>query len=122
MRDQIKSLAFDLPIRHGLRGVSFGDLAETLGTARANIHYHVGSKQKLVEEVLAGYVDDTLSDMRAVLGRDDWTLVEKIEATLEISRRPTPNTTTPARAAALEPHRAHAPGTARRSRPRAGRL
>lgn len=87
MRDRIKRLALDLLIQHGLRGVSFGDLAKTLKITRANIHYHFGSKQKLVEEVLGDYVDDTLSGMDAVLTRDDTTLLEKIEATLEISRR-----------------------------------
>jgi AcrR family transcriptional regulator len=87
MRDQIKSLALTLLIQHGLRGVSFGDLAKTLKTTRANIHYHFGSKQKLVEEVLEDYVDATLSGMKAVLSRDDLTLMGKIEATLEISRR-----------------------------------
>jgi AcrR family transcriptional regulator len=87
MRDQIKVLALDLLIQHGLRGVSFGDLAKTLKTTRANIHYHFGSKQKLVEEVLEDYVDNTLSGMEAVLGRDDLSLVEKIEATVAISRR-----------------------------------
>jgi AcrR family transcriptional regulator len=87
MRDQIKGLALNLLIQHGLRGVSFGDLAKTLKTTRANIHYHFGSKQKLVEEVLEDYVDATLSGMESVLSRDDLTLMEKIEATLEISRR-----------------------------------
>jgi AcrR family transcriptional regulator len=87
MRDQIKRLALDLLIQHGFRGVSFGDLAKTLKTTRANIHYHFGSKQKLVEEVLEDYVEDTLSGIEAVLVRDDLSLIEKIEATLAISRR-----------------------------------
>jgi AcrR family transcriptional regulator len=87
MRDQIKQLALDLLIQHGVRGVSFGDLAKTLRTTRANIHYHFGSKQKLVEEVLEDYVDATLSGMESILIRDDLTLVEKIEETLAISRR-----------------------------------
>jgi AcrR family transcriptional regulator len=87
MRDQIKRLALDLLIQHGLRGVSFGDLAKTLKTTRANIHYHFGSKQKLVEEVLEDYVENTLSGMEAILARDDLSLIEKIEGTLAISRR-----------------------------------
>jgi AcrR family transcriptional regulator len=87
MRDQIKRLALDLLIQHGLRGVSFGDLAKTLKTTRANIHYHFGSKQKLVEEVLEDYVENTLSGMEAILVRDDLSLIEKIEGMLAISRR-----------------------------------
>jgi AcrR family transcriptional regulator len=87
MREQVKRLALDLLIQHGLRGVSFGDLAKTMKTTRANIHYHFGSKQKLVEEVLEDYVDDTLAGIEAVLRRDDLTLIEKIEGTLAMSRR-----------------------------------
>ena len=87
MRDQIKLLALDLLIQHGYRGVSFGDIAGALKTTRANIHYHFGSKQKLVEEVLEDYVEDTLSGMQAVLTQDELSLLKKIEATVEISRR-----------------------------------
>lgn len=87
MRERIKALALDLFIRHGYRGVSFGDLAKALGTTRANIHYHFGNKQMLAEAVLADYVAETMVDFDAVWRRPELALVDKIAATVEISRR-----------------------------------
>lgn len=87
MREQIKALARDLLTRDGYRGVSFGDIATELETTRANIHYHFGNKQSLVEEVLADYVDETLAGLKAVFGRDDLPLTGKIGEVVEISRR-----------------------------------
>lgn len=87
MRAQIKSLALDLLIQHGYRGVSFGDLADVLKTTRANIHYHFGNKQKLVEEVLEDYVDATLSGLQQALEGSDLPLIRKIEAVVAISRQ-----------------------------------
>ena len=87
MREQIKALALDLLIERGYRGVSFGDIASELKTTRANIHYHFGSKQKLVEEVLEDYVSVTLAGLREALHAPDVPLDKKIEAIVEISRR-----------------------------------
>jgi TetR/AcrR family transcriptional regulator, transcriptional repressor for nem operon len=86
MRAQIKALAQDLLIQRGYRGVSFGDLADTLKTTRANIHYHFGNKQKLVEEVLADYVRKTTDDLREIWTAPDLPLIARIEAMLEYSR------------------------------------
>ena len=87
MRDRIKSLALDLLIQHGYRGVSFGDLADVLKTTRANIHYHFGNKRALVEEVLEDYIKETLAGMRGALEGSDRSLLEKIEAVVDISRK-----------------------------------
>ena len=87
MRDRIKSLALDLLIQHGYRGVSFGDLADVLKTTRANIHYHFGNKQALVEEVLEDYIKETLAGMRGALEGLDRPLLKKIEAVVAISRK-----------------------------------
>lgn len=87
MRDEIKALALELLIKHGYRGVSFGDLADTLGTTRANIHYHFGNKEKLVEEVLEDYVERTSSDLAALWTRADASLFDKIRATVDYSRK-----------------------------------
>jgi TetR/AcrR family transcriptional repressor of nem operon len=86
MRARIKSLALDLLIQHGYRGVTFGDLAETLGTTRANIHYHFGNKQTLVEEVLVDYVETTLAALQAVWTTPGLPLARKIETMVEYSR------------------------------------
>ncbi|MBX6322334.1 MAG: TetR/AcrR family transcriptional regulator, partial [Rhodospirillaceae bacterium] len=87
MRDRIKALAQDLLIQRGCRGMSFGDLAGALGTTRANIHYHFGNKQALVEEVLVDYVRETLEAMREIWVRSDAPLVEKIRRNVEYSRQ-----------------------------------
>lgn len=82
MRQRIKSLAARLLIKHGYRGVSFGDIAEALSTTRANIHYHFGNKNSLVEEVTDEYVTATLAQFHAIWTDPDTTLDAKLEATI----------------------------------------
>ncbi|MEP1170357.1 MAG: TetR/AcrR family transcriptional regulator, partial [Alphaproteobacteria bacterium] len=86
MRNRIKTLALDLLIQHGYRGVSFGDLATALDTTRANIHYHFGNKQSLVEEVLIDYIDETKKVMETVWNDPDMPFIEKIERNVAFSR------------------------------------
>lgn len=85
-RHAIKDTALELLVRHGYRGVSFGDIATTLGTTRANIHYHFGSKQALVDEVLRDYVDATLAALRSIWSVDDVRLGAKVDAMIGYSR------------------------------------
>ncbi|MDQ6435642.1 TetR/AcrR family transcriptional regulator [Mesorhizobium sp. LHD-90] len=85
-RQAIKDTALELLVRHGYRGVSFGDIAATLGTTRANIHYHFGNKQTLVEEVLRNYVDITLAALRQIWSAQDTPLGAKVEAMVDYSR------------------------------------
>ena len=87
MREKIEELALDLLIRHGYRGVSFGDLASALKTTRANIHYHFGSKERLIEEILENYVDATSAALKGIWTAPGVSLVNKIEAQLEYSRK-----------------------------------
>ena len=86
MRERIKAVATDLFVRHGFRGVSFGDIAPILDITRANIHYHFGNKQKLLEEVLEDYVDNTLARFRRIWTGGDQTFEQKIEATISLNR------------------------------------
>ncbi len=79
MREKIKSTATDLFICHGYRGVSFGDIASELSITRANIHYHFGNKQKLLEEVLEDYVNGTLARMASIWRDDTRTFAEKVK-------------------------------------------
>jgi AcrR family transcriptional regulator len=51
-RDRIKSVAAELYVLRGHDGFSFGDIATTIGTTRANIHHHFGNKQQLMEELI----------------------------------------------------------------------
>jgi AcrR family transcriptional regulator len=87
MRTKIKKVAARLLIKHGYRGVSFGDIAAQLGTTRANLHYHFGTKQKLVDEVVDEYVADTLGRFREIWTDRHASVLEKIQRTTEFNRR-----------------------------------
>ncbi|MBW3098435.1 TetR/AcrR family transcriptional regulator [Pseudohoeflea coraliihabitans] len=80
MRDRIKSVAEELLIKHGYRGLSFRQISELLNTTRANLHYHFGSKDGLVEEVLEDYANRTLDGYRDILTDSRTTLRQKVEA------------------------------------------
>ena len=87
MRDRIKTVATGLLIRYDYRGVSFGDIAPHLNTTRANIHYHFGNKQKLLEEVLEEYVDNTLARFRRIWTDESRSFEDKVEATIAFNRK-----------------------------------
>lgn len=87
MRDRIKAAATGLLIRHGYRGMSFGDIALQLETTRANIHYHFGNKQKLLEEVLEDYVDNASAHFRRIWTDESRSFEEKVEATIAFNRK-----------------------------------
>ena len=59
MRNEIKAVTTELLIRNGYQGFRFKDVAEVLGTTRANIHYYFGNKSNLCEEVIVDYVAET---------------------------------------------------------------
>jgi AcrR family transcriptional regulator len=86
MRDKIKDVANDLLIMHGFRGLRFGDIAKKLKITRANIHYHFGTKSKLVDEVIVQYLTRTIKEMGAVW-ESDRSYEEKVIATMELNRR-----------------------------------
>ncbi len=85
-RTAIKRLALDLLVRRGYRGMSFAAIAAALGTTRANIHYHFGSKDGLIDEVLADYVETTLVRLALIWEDEATSLRHKLEATLAHSR------------------------------------
>lgn len=66
MREKIKKVATELLIKHGFHGTSFRDVAERCDITTTNIHYHFGSKQSLVEEVLADYIEETAARHRSI--------------------------------------------------------
>ncbi len=86
MRDRIKLVAEELLVKHGYRGLSFRQIAEILNTTRANLHYHFGSKEGLVEEVLEDYTIATLDRYRNVLTDSTTTLRMKVQAIIESTR------------------------------------
>lgn len=84
-RDAIKALALQLLIQQGYRGLNYRDIAEGLDITRANIHYHFGNKQTLVEEVLTDYVEGTLAAL-AETWTTDKPFVDKIDAMIAYSK------------------------------------
>ncbi|MEO8544376.1 MAG: TetR/AcrR family transcriptional regulator [Burkholderiaceae bacterium] len=55
MRQQILAIAENLYVLRGYDGFSFGHIAETAQTTRANIHHHFGDKLQLMAELIDGF-------------------------------------------------------------------
>lgn len=87
MRERIKVVTEELLVKFGYRGFSFGQISEILGTTRANLHYHFGSKDGLVEEVLEDYADKTLDLYREIWTDTTTTLRQKVEATTQMNHQ-----------------------------------
>jgi TetR/AcrR family transcriptional repressor of nem operon len=85
LKTEIKKLATDLLIRHGYRGFRFSDISDTLNMTRPNIHYHFGTKTKLIEEVIRDYVDETFARLEAIWNSDDY-YTSKVLATMEFNK------------------------------------
>ncbi len=86
MKGEIKNVANELLIKHGYRGLRFGDVAARLGTTRANIHYHFGNKQKLVDAVVDDYVAHTLERFQRIWTDGEARFSDKIRATAAFNR------------------------------------
>lgn len=82
-RDKIKIIASDLVTMRGYHAVTFREIAENIKTTRANLHYHFGSKDKLIEEVLADYVAVTVEFYRATFTAPQISLREKMRRVRE---------------------------------------
>lgn len=87
MRQRIKVVAEELLVKHGYRGLSFGQISEILGTTRANLHYHFGNKDGLVEDVLETYANRTLDLYRDIWTDTATTLRHKVEATIQMAHQ-----------------------------------
>lgn len=87
MRDEIKTVAARLLIMKGYRGLRFGDIAEELGTTRANIHYHFGTKENLVEEVIEEYLVGTLEELKSIWTAENASFRDKALRTMGFNRR-----------------------------------
>jgi AcrR family transcriptional regulator len=86
VRDRIKAVATDLFIAHGIRGLTFGLLAERLGVPRPNIHYYFSTKQILAEEVLTDYAAGVVALYDAVWTVTHLSLPAKFEGSLAAIR------------------------------------
>jgi AcrR family transcriptional regulator len=64
-RERIKLVAAELYVLRGHEGFSFADIADAIGTTRANIHHHFGNKRRLMDELIEGFTDDALARIAA---------------------------------------------------------
>jgi AcrR family transcriptional regulator len=87
MRGRIKAVAGDLYVLRGYGGFSFGDIAQALGTTRANIHHHFGSKQRLMAELIDGFAADAERRIGACWVQGEATLAARMQAQLDDLRR-----------------------------------
>ena len=84
--ERIKTEARRLFIAHGLDGVTYGDIAESVGTTRANLHYHFGNKSSLVSAVFEETFRLVTLKFQEIWSRPGLTLDERIRLTMEDSR------------------------------------
>jgi AcrR family transcriptional regulator len=86
-RERIRAIAGDLYVRRGHDGFSFGDIAEVIGTTRANIHHHFGNKQNLMTELIDGFAADAQARIEQHWSRPGLTFSERLAAQLDDLRR-----------------------------------
>lgn len=86
-REAIKKLATTALIKNGYLGTNFRELASRLGITTTNIHYHFGSKQRLIDEVIHDYVVDAVRRQAEVWLAPDLTLRQKIMRVAEMNQQ-----------------------------------
>lgn len=86
MKERIKAVAIGLLIRNGYRGASVANIAKPLGITTTNIHYHFGSKQRLVEAAVKDYVAGSLAGHQRIWLDRTTTLRAKLRAVMAFNR------------------------------------
>jgi AcrR family transcriptional regulator len=86
-RERIRAVAENLYVLRGHDGFSFADIAEAIGTTRANIHHHFGNKRKLMAELIDGFVADAQKRIEQNWTSGDSTFFERLAAQLDDLRR-----------------------------------
>lgn len=86
-RDRIKAVAADLYVTRGYEGFSFGDIAQAIGTTRANIHHHFGSKSRLMAELVEGFAADASARVHRHWAEGEASFFARFELQLEDLRR-----------------------------------
>ena len=86
-RDRIKAVAVELYVLRGHDGFSFGQIAEIIGTTRANIHHHFGNKQRLMAELIEGFAADAERRIVHLWATGEATFGERLTAQCEDLRR-----------------------------------
>ncbi|MGK9168976.1 TetR/AcrR family transcriptional regulator [Inquilinus limosus] len=86
-RDRIKSVAAELYVLKGHEGFSFGDIAAVIGTTRANIHHHFGSKQQLMRELIEDIASNAVARIERYWRAGTATFAERLSMQLDDLRR-----------------------------------
>ncbi|CAN5202601.1 TetR/AcrR family transcriptional regulator [soil metagenome] len=69
-RQEIIDAAAHVFKQKGFRGASLGDIANHLGTDRANLYYYVGSKEELFDNAVTEAVENNLARAREIAASD----------------------------------------------------
>lgn len=86
-RDRIRAAAADLYVVRGYAGFSFGDVAQAIGTTRANIHHHFGSKARLMAELVEGFAADATARVHRHWAEGDTPFFARFALQLDDLRR-----------------------------------
>jgi AcrR family transcriptional regulator len=86
-RDRIKQVAAEFYVLRGHDGFSFGDIATEIGTTRANIHHHFGSKRQLMEELIADFASNAETRITGFWTRPGLAFLDRLQLQLDDLRR-----------------------------------
>ena len=68
-RELLTKVALDLFSDRGYNAVSYADVADVVGLAKASIHHHFPAKEELAVAALDAYTDDFLHELRGSVAR-----------------------------------------------------
>ena len=85
-REQIKQVAQRLLVLDGYPSMRLADVADQLSVTRANVHYHFGSKQALVEEIIDDYMTSLLHRYELIWTTVETSYADKVRQTIEFNR------------------------------------
>ena len=77
LEERIVTVATDLFIRRGYKGVSFLAIAAALGISHSHIHYYFRTKARLAEAVLDAYVSHIKADFQAIWANEEASLFDR---------------------------------------------
>jgi AcrR family transcriptional regulator len=86
-RERIRAVAAELYVTRGYAGFSFGDIAQAIGTTRANIHHHFGSKARLMAELIEGFAEDAAKRVHGHWAEGDVVFFDRFALQLADLRR-----------------------------------
>lgn len=82
-RSRIKEVAAEFYVLRGHDGFSFGDIAASIGTTRANIHHHFGNKRQLMEELIADFAANAEARIKRFWTTPDQRFFDRLDMQLD---------------------------------------